>query len=63
MSFLVLEKHEIVFQAVGAQDQIVAIGLKVEDDARGLVDAPLQTLEAQRDRTLAEVLNVLDVQP
>src|SRR5207244_6068170 len=28
--------------------------------ARGLVDAPLQTLEAQRDRTLAEVLNVLD---
>src|SRR4051794_4029235 len=58
LAVLELPQDEVVLQAIGADGQIVAVGLEVEQDAGALVDAPRNAFEAYADLALAEVLNV-----
>ena len=50
-----MPQHQIVFKRVGAQGEIVTVGLDIEENAGSLVDTPGHTLEAQGDCTIAEV--------
>jgi len=50
LALLELPQHEIVFQAVRLDRQVVAVGLEIEQDAGTLIDPARDTFEA--DRTL-----------
>src|SRR5215813_9460032 len=44
-----LPQHEIVLETIGADRQIIAVGLEIEQDSGALVDPAGQSLEAYRD--------------
>src|SRR6476620_921606 len=58
LAVLEFPKHEIVLQTVGANCQVIAIRLQIEQDAGTLVDAAGQSLEANRDLAVREILDV-----
>ena len=53
-ALLVFEQHEIVFEGVGSDEEVVAVRLQIEQDAGTLVDAPGDRLEAEADLATAE---------
>src|SRR5512132_4133676 len=56
---LVLEQDEVVLKAVGAKNEIVAVGFKVEYDAGRLINTALDALEAQTDFPVAKIVDSL----
>src|SRR4051794_34834586 len=58
-TLLELPEHEIVLEWIGAQRQVVAIGLQVKQNAGALIDAAGDALETQRDLAVAEIRHVL----
>src|SRR5215470_16795063 len=54
-----LPQHEIVFQAIGPDRQIVAIRLQVEENTGALIDATRKAFESYRDLPILEVFDVL----
>src|SRR5258706_5352819 len=54
-----LPQHEIVFQAIGPDRQIVTIRFQVEEDTGALVDATREAFETYRDLPVLEVFDVL----
>src|SRR5829696_8152839 len=53
-----LPQHEVVFQAVGADRQVVAIWLEIEQDSGTLIDAARQSLKAHRDLAACKIFDV-----
>src|SRR5262249_40950410 len=45
-AFLELPEHEIVLERIGADGEVVAVGLKIEQNAAALIDAAGDALEA-----------------
>src|SRR5262249_8589624 len=58
-ALLELPEHEIVLEWIGAQGQIIAIGLEVEQNAGTLIDATGDALETQRDLAVTKIGHVL----
>src|SRR6476661_2463726 len=58
-AFALLEfpQHEVVFQAVGSDGQVVAVRLEIEQDSRALIDTTRQSFKAHRDLTAREILD------
>src|SRR6516165_4802293 len=53
-----LPEHQVIFQAVGADGQVVAIRLQIEKDTGALIDAAGQSLEADADLAIGKVRDV-----
>ncbi len=59
LALLEFPQDEVVLERIGADGQVIAVGLEVEQDPRALVDAPGNALEAYRDCAVAEIRHVL----
>src|SRR5262245_36304151 len=59
LSLLELPQHEIVFEGIGADGEIVAVRLEIEQYPSALVDAAGNPLEPHGDLPVAEVGNIL----
>src|SRR4051794_16608675 len=53
-----LPQHQVVFEAVGTDGQVVAIWLEIEQDSSALIDTPRQPLKAYRDLAACEIYDV-----
>src|SRR6266498_5287271 len=60
LAFFEFPQHEVVFQTIGADRQIVPVGLQVEQDSGALVDAAGESLEAHGNFSVAELLHILE---
>jgi hypothetical protein len=48
-AFLELPRHQVVFEAIGPDRQVVAVRFEIEQDAGALIDTPGQPLETDGD--------------
>ena len=59
LALLEFPQHEIVLERIGADRQVVAVGLEIEQDSGALIDAADDALEPHRDFAVAEIRDVL----
>src|SRR5712671_765801 len=59
LALLVFEQHEIVFERISPDEEVVAIGLEVEQDPGTLIDASGDRLEPEADLATAEIIDAL----
>jgi hypothetical protein len=59
LALLELPQHQIVFERIGADRQIVAVWLEVEQDPGALIDAPRNSFEPHGDFAVTEIRHVL----
>src|SRR6476659_8274569 len=59
LAFYESPKHDVVFLAVEAHGEIVAVGLQVEEDARTLIELARHEFESHRDLAVVEIINIL----
>ena len=52
-------EHEVVFFAVEADGQIVAVRFEVEEDARALIELSGQQAKADRDFAVVKIIDIL----
>src|SRR3954465_15121004 len=59
LSLLELPEHQVVFERIGAQGQVIAIGLEIEQDAGALIDSTGNSLEANANLATFEIRDIL----
>src|SRR5690349_611970 len=57
LAFLELPQHEIVFETVGPDRQVVPVRLEIEQDSGALIDTARQSLKAHGEFTAREILD------
>src|SRR5215468_3113709 len=57
LAFFELPQHEVVFEAIGADGQVIAVRLQIEQDPGALIDTARQSLKAHRDFAACEIFD------